>query len=277
MAEKDRPETGVTRKRVTSPGRSRIIGRLLDDDPSRAWTARELAHRTDGKRGATRTALSRMKKAGMVRHLAPYLWQSVRSFVRPGLPDPRLRLHGLKVEARNKGVGWSCRQVFQRVSMVWASPTQHRHPLNGSITGSSEWEGRHVTWTVHKEEVGLVEVFLQASSQPLTLVEAFAFLTATLQAATGIPTNFWKIVQADWNVDLPGSVATDLGITGLSVAGFGRYVLKVYEKVAREMTRVEVRSFEPLTADAVTAYIRSILTTLDEARLLDQSPNGEAV
>ena len=72
-------------------------------------------------------------------------------------------------------------------------------------------------------------------------------------------------------------MATDLGITGLSVAGFGRYVLKVYEKVAHEMTRVEVRSFEPLTADAVTGYIRSILVTLDEARLHDRNPHGGAV
>ncbi len=72
-------------------------------------------------------------------------------------------------------------------------------------------------------------------------------------------------------------MATDLGITGLSVAGFGRYVLKVYEKVAHEMTRVEVRSFEPLTADAVTGYIRSIMTTLDEALLHDQDSRGGAV
>src|SRR3989442_6711942 len=122
MVESHSPETGVTRKRVTSPGRSQVIRRLLDDDPSRAWTARELARRIDGMRGATRTALSRMKKAGTARHLAPFLWQSVRSFVQPGLPDPRLRLHGLKVEARNKGVGWSCRHVFHRVSIVWASP-----------------------------------------------------------------------------------------------------------------------------------------------------------
>ena len=253
-----------------------MIRRLLDDDPSRTWTARELARRVDANRGATRTALSRMKKTGTVRHVAPFLWQSVKSFVQPGLPDPRLRLHGLKIEARNKGVGWSCRQVFQRVSVVWASPTQHRHPLNGSITGSSDWEGRHVTWTVHKEEVGLVEVFLQASFRPLAFVEAFAFLTGTLQTATGIPSEFWKIVQADWNVDLPGSVATDLGITGLSVAGFGRFVLKVYEKVAQEMTRVEVRSFEPISSDAVTGYIRSIMTALDEARLHDKDHNGGA-
>lgn len=266
------PETPVSPKRETLAARAQLVLQLLDEDPSRTWTSRQVARGIDGKVNATKIALSRLNKGGKIRRVPPFLWQSARSFVQTELPDPRLRLHGLKVESRNEGVGWPYLQVLQRVSMVWASPVTHRHAVNHSITGTADWEGRRITWTVHK--LGLIEVFMEASLKPLTLIDAYAFLTATLQAATGIPSELWKIVQADWNIDVPGSVATDLAITGLSVSGFGRFVAKVYEKVAQQLTRIEVRSFEPITADAVTGYIRSILAALGEAQARDREEVG---
>lgn len=239
--------------------------------PDVDFSLRDLVRATGKSYGAVKVAAFRLFARNLILRPVHGTYRSTASLARPGVPDARLRLHGLKVEACYQRGGWPYRQVFQRVTTVWASPALHRHPNNGSVTGTAEWEGRLITWTLHPEKVGLVEVFMQASNRPLSLLEAYAYLAGTLQAGTGIPTELWKITQADWNIDVPGSIKNDLGITGLSVAGFGRFVTKVYQK-ADDLVRTEVRSFEPVTAAQVTGYISSIMAALADVRARDGGP-----
>lgn len=252
--------TAVTKKRVTLPGTKRLVLQFLDLHPDEAHTLGQIAAAVKRSKGSVKVAAWRAAKGGKVRAIGDGLYQSLASLVHPGLPDPRLRLHGLKLECCYQSKGWPYPVVFQRVTTGWSSPSLHRHPINHGLTGTSEWRGRILRWTIH-EAAGLLEVFLEASTAPLhPLLDAPAYFAA-VEAVSGIPSEFWLIKQADWNIDLHGSVAADLGVVGLSIAGFGRLIAKVYQK-AEDLVRIEARSFEPLSPDAITDYMKSILRTL---------------
>ena len=247
---------------------------LIDEDLTRTFTAKQIARLLSHSYPATRVLLSRLHKAGRVRRVTFGVYQSLRSLVRPGLPDPNLRLHALKVESCYSRQGRPFRQVLQRVSTVWPSPDRRRHSINGSISTRHDWEGRFLTITVHPEKSGLVEIFLQSSDRPLSLVEAYAYLSGTIVTGTGIPSELWMITQADWNIDVRGELQSGLGLVGLSVAGFGRLILKIYQKAA-EQIRTEVRSFEPLGAAELIAYCRSILQTLEDVKNVQTREGGQ--
>lgn len=234
----------------------------MDDDPSRTWTVSQIRRFMHRSRAATYMALSRFVGSGRIARIDVGLYRSVRSLVSPGLPDPDLRLHGLKLEVCYDEVGGPYLRLFQILTSVWASPGMHRHPTNRSVTTTGEWRGRVLTITLHKR-AQLLEVFLQASTLPLNLVLDVNAYLASLETVFGIPLPFWTVRQADWNVDLVGvrsNASLSLGV-GLPASQLGAVVVKVYQK-AVDLARIEVRSFAALDADVVTDYIRSIWGTL---------------
>lgn len=254
--------TGATPKRVTTPGGRFLVRQLLDGHPQETYTGKQIARLLGLKRGAVRVFLSRLSTEGKIRRVAYGVYQSGASLVRPELPDPRLRIHGLKVEACYTQKGGPFRQVLQRVLAVWPSPELHRHPLNHSITTRAEWLGRSLTITVHPEASGLLEVFMQASDRPMSFMETYAFLTGTIVTGTGIPQELWTVRQVDINID---GKKVDLGIEGLSIAGFGKFVMKVYEKAADTM-RAELRSFEETPARHYVSWIEAIYAAYEQVR-----------
>ena len=270
------PVTSVTGQRVSLPAVKTLILRIIDASPDDTFTLGQLAGRTGRKKTAVKVGASRLFREGRLRRVDRGLYQSVFSRGRPTLPDPRLRIHALKLECRYREVGWPYRQVFQRVSTVWASPALHRHRINHGLTGSSEWRARRLTWTIH-EGAGLLEVFLEASRQPLHLVLDVPSFLASVETASGIPGQLWLIRQADWNIDIPGSVSSDLAVRvgeGLSITEFATLMAKVYQQAA-ELVRTEVRSFHPLSGDEISGYIRSIFNTVEE--IVRRRPNGTPV
>jgi len=206
--------------------------------------------------------LSRYVRDGKIVRVDVGLYRSAKSLVRPGLPDPDLRLHALKLETRYEMVGRCYRDILRILTSVFASPDLHRHPTNRSITTTGDWRGRRLTVTLH-ERAKLLEVFLQASSKPLDLVLDTTAYLASIEAVFGIPLQFWTVHQADWNIDIAGVTTWNqlsLGV-GLPASQLGNVIAKVYQK-AVDMVRVEVRSFEALDADVLTDYIRAIWGTL---------------
>jgi len=257
--------TKVTENPVTVGSGEYAVLRVLDADPSRDFTLLDLRRATQLHAGAVKVAASRLFGKNMVLRPVRGVYRSARSLVQPAPPDPRLRIHGLKLEARYQEGGWPYPAVFQRVTTAWACPDLHRHPNNHSVTGTAEWRTRSLTWTLH-EQAGLLEVFLEASAPHLnlTLLDVGNYFAA-VEAATGIPAELWVIRQADWNIDVPGSIKTDLSIEGLSIAQFNDLMLKVYQK-ATDLVRVEARSFNAIKVSDLTGYIDSIMSTVQVFR-----------
>jgi hypothetical protein len=160
-------------------------------------------------------------------------------------------------------MGWPFREMLHRVSFLWPSPTLHRHPRSHAVTTNGEYDGRLLTITVHDAPSHLLEVFVQSSDRPFSMLELYVFLRV-LVASLNIPAELWTIRQADWNIDAPGTIKADLSILGLSIAGFGRLIAKVYQK-SQDLVRTEIRTFEELPSEALLAYLKSILEAQAEA------------
>lgn len=247
-------------------GAAHRIMTVLSERPRDAFTILQAARLARCSRGNAKVTLHRLAKAGSVARVGRGLYQHPSGLVYPGVPDPRLRIHALKIECRcNQTMGWPFRRLLRIVTSRFPSPALHRHPRNHSITTRGEWNARRLTITAHPDETGLLEVFLESSIRPLHLVETHAYASGFLPGAFDIPAEFWTVTQADWNIDIPGSVKTDLNLSGISVATFERIIMKVYQK-AENLVRAEVRSFEPVMAGRLVEYLESILFALADVR-----------
>lgn len=262
-------ENGV---RITNA--SYAVIRVLDENPGEEFAPPEIIRRTGCSAATVYQVLSRLSRLNLVRKKYRGMYQSVKSFIQPALPDPALRIHALKLESRQNGVGWPYRLLYDRLTTYLSSPDLHRHPINGSITAVGEWRTRPMRWTLHKE-AGLLEVFLEASTSPLHLVLDLPPYFSAVEAISGIPGELWTIRQADWNIDVPGSILADLSfrIEGASIAQFGSIMAKVYQK-SEAMVRHEIRAFHPLGADEITGYIRSVYSTLESVVVNGGAPGG---
>lgn len=250
------------------PTRIRVL-RTLSERPRDAFTIHQVARLVSASYAAVKQQLYRLAKAGKVARVERGLYQHPSGLVYPGAPDPRLRIHALKIEARavtkwGDGASRRLRQIV--TSFPAAEGGLHRHPNNGSLTVKAEWNNRLLTVTAHpRHDSGLLEVFLEASRLPLHLLEVHSYLTGYVPARFDLPLAFWEVKQADWNIDVAGSVRNDLSFTGISVAAFEKIILKVYQK-AEDLVRAEVRSFEPIMAERLIDYLKSILFTMAEVR-----------
>ncbi len=245
----------------------RVIN-ALSETPRDAFTILGVAHLVKISYPAAKQALYRLAKAGKIARVRPGLYQHPSGLVVLGAPDPRLRIHALKLEARTvtKWGDGASRHLSRMVTTVFPQIEGgiHRHPNNGSLTVKGEWNNRLLTVTAHpRHESGLLEVFLEASLRPLHLLEVHSYLTGFIPAKFDLPLELWEVRQADWNIDVPGTVKTDLDFTGMSVAAFEKFILKIYQK-AEELVRAEIRSFEPIMVEHLVDYLGSILNTLAE-------------
>lgn len=265
MAPDEPSVTKVTENPVTIGSTEYAVLRVIDADPTRDFTLLDLRQKTGLHAGAVKVAASRLFAKNRVLRPVRGLYRSAKSLVQPGAPDPRLRIHGLKLEARYQSMGWPYLTMLQRVTTSWATPDLHRHPRNHSITGTNEWRTRLLTWTLH-DQAGLLEVFLEASDPHLnlTLLDADNYFAA-VEGITGIPAELWLVRQVDWNIDIPGSIKADLSVEGLSIAQYHDLMVKVYQKAA-DLVRVEARDFRPLKVSELTGYVDSILSTVQVVR-----------
>lgn len=237
---------------------------VLADRPRDAFTIAQIAYLTGLKKGHVRVVLHRLYGENRVARVARGLYQHPKGLVYPSAPDSRLRIHGLKVECRcNVSMRWPFRRALSVVTERFPSPWLHRHPKNHSITTKGEWNDRPLSITVHPDDTVLLEVWMKASFLPLHLIEAHAYLGGFLPGAFGIPPEHWTITQADWNIDVPGNIDTELKLKAVSVSTFLKLMLKIYQK--EDLVRTEVRSFQPLDAKPFVGYIESILTALQQA------------
>lgn len=256
-------------------GAAHRILTVLSERPRDAFTILQVARVARCSRGNAKVTLHRLAKAGTVARVGRGLYQHPSGLVYPGAPDPRLRIHALKLECRcNQLMGWPFRRVLRKVTSRFASPALHRHPKNHSITTRGEWNARRLTITAHPDETGLLEVFMESSSLPLHLVEVHAYVSGFIPGAFDIPAELWTVKQADWNIDIPGSVKNDLSLNGISVAGFEKLILKIYQK-AEDLVRAEVRTFEPVMVGRLVEYLESILFALADVQ--DDGELAEAV
>lgn len=246
-------------------GRERVL-KVLSERPRDAFTILQVARLAYLSKTNAKTTLWRLEKEGKIARVGRGLYQHPSGLVYPGAPDPRLRIHALKIEARCVtmwGDGAS-RRLSRIVTSGFPSPALHRHRNNGSITSKGEWANRLLTVTAHPRHAsGLLEVFLEASRLPLHLLEVHSYLTGYVPAKFDIPLELWEVKQADWNIDVAGSVRSNLSFTGISVAAFEKIILKIYQK-AEDLVRAEVRSFEPVMAARLVDYLESILYAMAE-------------
>ncbi len=77
----------------------RVI-RTLSETPRDTFTILQIARLIKVSSAAARQALYRLAKAGKIARVRPGLFQHPSGLVTPGAPDPRLRIHALKLEAR---------------------------------------------------------------------------------------------------------------------------------------------------------------------------------
>jgi len=250
------------------PGVRTFIIALLRERNRESFTVdlirRSLADKGEFRERRIRVALSRAVKAGEIARVSRGFYRHPSGLIAPGLPDPSLRVHALKLECRGyKALARSFRDMLQIVSTVWPSPTLHRHPKSHGVTTTGEWRLRLLTATIH-DRADLIELWLQASSRPLDLMELSNYL-ASIETATRIPLELWFVKEADWNVDVPGKLSTFTSIgVGLSAAKLGNLMVSVYQKLL-DLVRVELRSFpRDLGASDVNDYISRVWTALED-------------
>jgi hypothetical protein len=221
-----------------------------------SWTAKEIALGAPIPKGSVRTILRRGVASGAIANPARGYYQAPSGLVHPAI-DPRIRFHGLKFEARcHIAKGGPSRHLYEIVTTRFFSPTMHHHRLNRSLTTTSDWKVRPLTITLH-EEIGLLEVFLQASSLPLTLIELYAFLDGWLPAAFDLPTELWMLRQADVNINSHGTTEIALK-TPLPATAAIAAILSIYQK-REDLVRTEVRIFDTLPAEAILSNAKAIL------------------
>ncbi len=190
------------------------------------------------------------------------LYRHPSGLIYPGLPDPRLRMHGLKVEITVTKTGQGAfRDLIDYATTVYPSPAAHRHRNNGSFITYGEWSARSMTITVHRK--GLVEIWLKASNFPLHLLEVHSYLS-TVCHVWRTPEELAEVVQHGWNIDFPADLQTLIGGTRLSVTAFKRYIVQIYQK-AEDMARLEIHSADRLPINILMEWILGIHQAMDAA------------
>ena len=220
---------------------------------------------------ALRMHLSRAVKHGKLRRLDNGVYADISSFIEPPLPDPRVRFHGLGAYSMlQTGVGGTFRRVQQTVTANTDPLGIFRNKQSKCLTFRGDWEGRG--WTVILAEItGRVSVWLKSSNAPLHLLELAMWFGGAVPVLTGIPTALWRIDQAGVAYDIPGAkVPVQWQMTfekGLSVAGFTRVFLQVYDKVILESGRVDVHLSVPdpggISADLATRIAKICMETVE--------------
>ena len=220
---------------------------------------------------ALRMHLSRAVKHGKLRRLDNGVYADISSFIEPPLPDPRVRFHGLgaysMLQTGDRGV---FRRVQQTVTANTDPLNQFRNKRSKCLVYRGDWEGRFWTVTL-AESTGRASVWLRASNAPLHLLELAIWFDGAVPVLTGIPAALWKVDQAGVNFDIPGAkVPVQWQMTfdeGLSIAGFTKVFIQVYDKVILESGRVDVHLSVPdpggISADLAMRLAKTCMESVE--------------
>lgn len=267
-------ESYNTHVTVTNPALQGRIVALLDHHPDgRAGLAvSQIGEALAVKVGPSlRMALSRCFKSGRIRRLDTGLYASASSFVNPPTLDPRVRFHGIQAYTLlQNGDRGDFRRVSQRVTSLTDPLRIFRNQKSKTVECCGEWGGR--PWTVTlAETTGRVSVWLRASNVPLHLIEVNTFMDGVVPTLTDLPPELWRFDQLGVNFDLPGAkVNVPWQMTfdhGISIAGFNRLFVQVYDKLVLESGRVDLHLSVPdpggLPADFVTGLMRRLMESVE--------------
>lgn len=232
----------------------------LEARKEHSWTAKEICLGTHTNAASVRKILRRGVASAVIANPTRGLYQAPSGLVRPSI-DPRVRFHALKFEARcHNAEGGPYRRLYETVTGRFWTEHMHHHRLNHSLTTRSEWKVRPLTITLHGHAgtpEPLLEVFLQASTLPLTLLELYAFLDAWLPGAFGLPSEIWLLRQVDVNIDSPG--VTELAFKApIPVKDAIALILSVYQK-RETLVRTEGRVFDTIPVDDLLGNAKAIL------------------
>ena len=220
---------------------------------------------------ALRMILSRAVKSGKLRRLDNGVYAEVSSFIEPVLPDPRVRFHGLGaysvLQTGDRGV---FRRVQQTITANTDPLNRFRNQQSKCLEYKGDWEGRFWTVTL-AESTGRASAWLKASNAPLHLLELAIWFDGALPVLTGVPAPLWKVGQAGVNFDIPrAKVPVEWQMTfekGLSVAGFTKIFIQVYDKVILESGRVDVHLSVPdpggISADLATRLAKTCMESVE--------------
>ena len=190
-------------------------------------------------KGAARILLKRMVDKGLIRRESRGFYVHAQAIERHDVQlSAPLRLHGLKL-VTIKGHGLA--GVMAQQLLNSAPVNIHKHRINHSITFNEEWEGRKVTFTLHKgnKERGTkerIEVNLTSTNSPLDF-PSFAMFCGYLQGKIPAATlEAWQISQIGLNFDLLGMQID--GAEAITLQAFKNMWLRLYNH-NKDMLRVE--------------------------------------
>ena len=122
-----------------------------------------------------------------------------------GIPWKRLKMHGIKIEFRDKegkapSFLWDPSRMTKSILGHW---DHHIHRTNRSLVTHQDFEGRKVTISIHSR-VKLIEVFVQAkgAEEAMTLLEFYGFCSYVQGLFPIIPLELWRVRQLAWNLDI---------------------------------------------------------------------------
>lgn len=157
----------------------------------------------------------------------------------------RIELHGIKVQGTclDKNVGYS-----------FAQAARQQYRKRG--TYKEVFEGRIVTITIHK--MGLVEVWIKASPNPLSFPEFDRFQAWLRGLLSFVRPSSWSMIQLGVNVDVRG--LSLVGLKSISLSVFRNAWFQIYQK-GEDTVRFETHLTTNLNLNEAISIMRQLVET----------------
>jgi hypothetical protein len=182
-----------------------------------------LAQELGLNKSTVRSCLIRLSERGKILH-------TKRGYYRARLEGDKIphwlhgdiQLHGLKIQANMPKIDGATTGH----ALVAIQPTSQE---NGRKTYSREFDGRHLTISIH--DCGLVEIFNQCSKQPLGFLDFNRFTSYVRGIFPYFDVMGPELIQVGVNLDL---LRTRMeGIKAISVQAFENAWISLYQKPGR--------------------------------------------
>jgi hypothetical protein len=260
------PEAG---RKKHDTARERIIA-FLSLDPNLDYQPKFIALRIKRHHSAVKTALGRMLAEDV-----PPIIQTHKGWYRIawGLEqlkhlenEVRAGLHGIKLEGRTAPRGDK-----KNTGVSFMSPEKVRYYRKRGTFNDFEFMGRKVTVTWH--DMGLIEVWLEASKSPLTFPDFEKYVIYIQGRFSGIvEERKWEVVQWGLNADIYGIEAQ--GFKAVKLQVFKDTWFQIYRK-QQDLIRVEAHSTKVLSMDDVSRLFLTLSACAHEAQNRHETPTEQ--
>lgn len=230
----------------------------LDHSPE-SYFPRHVAKVLKVKSNTVAQACRRLVKDGDLEREHYGLYRTTQMDVVRGIPWKRLKMHGIKIEFRDKkGVAppflWDASTMTKT---LLAHYDHHIHPSNKGLTTTKYFEGRKVTITIHSR-VKLIEVFIKAkkSEEALTLLEFYGFCSFVQGLFPIIPLDLWRVRQLGWNIDIH-PLRLEM-VKSVSLQVLKNVWLELYQK-EKDLVRVGLHGVYEAPFDKVMGLVKGMI------------------